>query len=92
MPPQIPQSFFTAAIPQKPGEEYIPNLTDTPGHMDFNYEVSRSPAACDIAILVVEAAQDIETQNLANVYVILNHELDIIPSAMPEKGNPPYNR
>ncbi len=60
--------------------------------MDFNYEVSRSPAACDIAILVVEAAQDIETQNLANVYLILNHDLDIIPSAMPEKGNPPYNR
>ena len=92
MPPQIPQSFFTAAIPQKPGEEYIPNLTDTPGHMDFNYEVSRSPAACDVAILVVEAAQGIEAQTLANVYLPLNHDLDVIPSAMPEKGNPPYNR
>lgn len=91
MPPQIPQSFFTAAIPQKPGEEYIPNLTDTPGHMDFNYEVSRSPAACDIAILV-DAVQGIETQTLANVYLPLNHDLDVIPSAMPEKGNPPYNR
>ncbi len=91
MPPQIPQSFFTAAIPQKPGEEYIPNLTDTPGHMDFNYEVSRSPAACDVAILV-DAVQGIKTQTLANVYLPLNHDLDVIPSAMPEKGNPPYNR
>ena len=91
MPPQIPQSFFTAAIPQKPGEEYIPNLTDTPGHMDFNYEVSRSPAACDIAILV-DAVQGIKTQTLANVYLPLNHDLDVIPSAMPEKGNPPHNR
>ncbi len=60
--------------------------------MDFNYEVSRSLAACDVAILVVEAAQDIETQTLANVYLPLNHDLDVIPSAMPEKGNPPYNR
>ncbi len=91
MPPQIPQSFFTAAIPQKPGEEYIPNLTDTPGHMDFNYEVSRSPAACNVAILV-DAVQGIKTQTLANVYLPLNHDLDVIPSAMPEKGNPPYNR
>lgn len=91
MPPQIPQSFFTAAIPQKPGEKYIPNLTDTPGHMDFNYEVSRSPAACDVAILV-DAVQGIKTQTLANVYLPLNHDLDVIPSAMPEKGNPPYNR
>lgn len=91
MPPQIPQSFFTAAIPQKPGEEYIPNLTDTPGHMDFNYEVSLSPAACDVAILV-DAVQGIKTQTLANVYLPLNHDLDVIPSAMPEKGNPPYNR
>ncbi len=91
MPPQIPQSFFTAAIPQKPGEEYIPNLTDTPGHMDFNYEVSRSPAACDVAILV-DAVQGIKTQTLANVYLPLNHDLDVIPSAMPEKDNPPHNR
>lgn len=91
MPPQIPQSFFTAAIPQKPGEEYIPNLTNTPGHMDFNYEVSRSPAACDVAILV-DAVQGIKTQTLANVYLPLNHDLDVIPSAMPEKDNPPHNR
>ena len=91
MPPQIPQSFFTAAIPQKPGEEYIPNLTDTPGHIDFNYEVSRSPAACDVAILV-DAVQGIKTQTLANVYLPLNHDLDVIPSAMPEKDNPPHNR
>ncbi len=91
MPPQIPQSFFTAAIPQKPGEEYIPNLTDTPGHMDFNYEVSRSPAACDVAILV-DAVQGIKTQTLANVYLPLNHDLDIIPSATPGKDNPPHSR
>ena len=91
MPPQIPQSFFTAAIPQKPGEEYIPNLTNTPGHMDFNYEVSRSPAACDVAILV-DAVQGIKTQTLANVYLPLNHDLDVIPSTMPEKDNPPHNR
>lgn len=60
--------------------------------MDFNYEISRSLAACDVAILVVEAAQGIKTQTLANVYLPLNHDLDAIPSAMPEKGNPPYNR
>lgn len=91
MPPQIPQSFFTAAITQKPGEEYIPNLTDTPGHVDFNYEISRSLAACDVAILV-DATQGIKTQTLANVYLILNHDLDVIPSATPEKNNPPHNR
>ena len=91
MPPQIPQSFFTAAIPQKPGEEYIPNLTDTPGHMDFNYEVSRSLAACDVAILV-DAVQGIQPQTLANVYLPLNHAQDVKPSAMPEKSNTTYNR